>query len=280
MTYEERIRTAYPNLSKSFIRLADFILDSYIEAAFMTATELGHAVDVDATTVVRFAQQLGYGGYPDLLRDIRERVKGHLILKPGKNGRGSSVAGVVKTALQELRTVFGQAYLLLDVDKMDRLVEELAVRERVFILPDSLAQPAAYTLVNLLERGGINVNVTQTGPTDLARTVQIATSQDLLLAIEVVGDLPYIARTLVEAGKRDIATASIVGSAAIETTRMTDLVLATQAQPLPEIGMMLVNAVVYALGQALRWQYPNRFRETDQSIRELAARIRQPPEID
>ena len=77
MTYEERIREAYPHLSKSFARLADFILDSYLETAFMTATELGHAVNVDATTVVRFSQQLGYAGYPELLREIQQTTAWH-----------------------------------------------------------------------------------------------------------------------------------------------------------------------------------------------------------
>jgi DNA-binding MurR/RpiR family transcriptional regulator len=279
MDYEERIREAYPRLSKSFLRLADYILDSYIETAFMTATELGHAVDVDATTVVRFSQQLGYEGYPDLLKSIRERVKGHLILQPVQNDHNGSAASVVKTALQELRTVFGQAYLLLDVSQMEQLVDSIANAERVVLMPDALAQPAAYTLVNLLERGNISVTVAQTNLTDLARTVQVAEPGDLLLAIEVVGDLPYISRTLTAAAAKGIKTAAIVGSSAIETTRVTDIVLAAQAQPSPEIGMMLVNAVVYALGQTLRWQDPTRFLDVDQSIQELAAQIRTPAEI-
>ena len=61
-TYESRIRRARPGLSPSFIRLADFLLDSYAHAAFLTATELAHVLDVDPATVVRFSQQLGYRG--------------------------------------------------------------------------------------------------------------------------------------------------------------------------------------------------------------------------
>ena len=43
LTYEERIRHERPGMSKSFAKLADFLLDSYIEASFMTASELAHA---------------------------------------------------------------------------------------------------------------------------------------------------------------------------------------------------------------------------------------------
>ena len=91
MSYVSRIRTARPKMSKSFAKLADFLLDSYIEAAFMTATELAHAVDVDATTVVRFSQQLGYSGYPELLRDVREHVKRDLLIRPQESNITESV---------------------------------------------------------------------------------------------------------------------------------------------------------------------------------------------
>ena len=67
MTYEDRIRKERPGMSKSFAKLADFLLDSYIEAAFMTASELAHELNLDAATVVRFSQHLGYKGYPELL---------------------------------------------------------------------------------------------------------------------------------------------------------------------------------------------------------------------
>ena len=68
MSYEDRIRQARLGMSKSFAKLADFLLDSYIESAFMTASELAHTLDLDAATVVRFAQTLGYSGFPVMQR--------------------------------------------------------------------------------------------------------------------------------------------------------------------------------------------------------------------
>ena len=55
MAYEERIRQARPNMSKSFAKLADFLLDEYVDAAFLTATELAAKLDLDAVTVLRFS---------------------------------------------------------------------------------------------------------------------------------------------------------------------------------------------------------------------------------
>ncbi len=81
-TYEERIREVRGGLSPSFVRLADYLLNSYAEASFLTATELAHTLDLDPATVVRFAQRLGYPGYPELQREIRQKVKDQLLARP------------------------------------------------------------------------------------------------------------------------------------------------------------------------------------------------------
>ena len=73
--FREQIRKHYDHLSRSYRRVADFILSDYRTAAFMTAAALADAVDVDTTTVVRFAQRLGYPGFPELIEDIQEQVK-------------------------------------------------------------------------------------------------------------------------------------------------------------------------------------------------------------
>ncbi len=52
------------------------------KAALMTATELAHQVDVDAATVVRFAQRLGYDGFPQLQSEIKDKVKQDLLVRP------------------------------------------------------------------------------------------------------------------------------------------------------------------------------------------------------
>ena len=260
-------------MSKSFARLADFLLDSYVEAAFMTATELAHAVDVDATTVVRFSQQLGYDGYPELLRDMREHVKKDLLVRPRESQISDSVAGVVRHATEELSLALEQTRMLLDTDAVRDLMEKIALTRRVVVIPEGPAQPAAYNLVHMLEQGGFGVYVSRSGVTDLARTVFTATPQDLLLAIEVSGETPYIARALEQAQFRGIPTAAILGAASLASARAADVVLVAQPHPSTEVGIVTVNAVVYALARALRWRFRERFAGAQQAIEELSAII-------
>ena len=67
----ETVRRLYPELTRSQRKLADFIAASYREAAFMTAARLAAYLSLNEATVIRFAQRLGYAGYPDLIRDVR-----------------------------------------------------------------------------------------------------------------------------------------------------------------------------------------------------------------
>ena len=76
--FRDRIKAKYSDLSHSFRRLADFILQQQLDVALMTATELAQQMDVDAATVVRFAQALGYNGFREMIREIRGIVKEEL----------------------------------------------------------------------------------------------------------------------------------------------------------------------------------------------------------
>ena len=58
--------------SKGQKRIAAFITEHYDEAAFMTACKLGERVDVSESTVVRFATELGFAGYPQLQKAMQE----------------------------------------------------------------------------------------------------------------------------------------------------------------------------------------------------------------
>ena len=67
-----------PTFSKGQRVLARFVLDNYDKAAFMTASRLGAAVGVSESTVVRFAAELGFRGYPGMKKALQEVVRSRL----------------------------------------------------------------------------------------------------------------------------------------------------------------------------------------------------------
>ncbi|MDY5949254.1 MAG: MurR/RpiR family transcriptional regulator [Oscillospiraceae bacterium] len=76
--FHDKIDSIYPSLSKGHKRIADFIKTNYEKASFMTAANLGKAVGVSESTVVRFASHIGFEGYPELQQYLQEMVKSHL----------------------------------------------------------------------------------------------------------------------------------------------------------------------------------------------------------
>ena len=76
--FQSRIEAVYHGLSKGHKKIADFITNNYQKASFMTAANLGKTVGVSESTVVRFATNIGFDGYPELQKYLQEMVKSHL----------------------------------------------------------------------------------------------------------------------------------------------------------------------------------------------------------
>lgn len=76
--FNQKIEVIYKSLSKGHKKIADYITNNYEKASFMTAASLGKAVGVSESTVVRFASNIGFDGYPELQKYLQEMVKSHL----------------------------------------------------------------------------------------------------------------------------------------------------------------------------------------------------------
>lgn len=74
----QKINEKYAKMSKGQKKLADYIIENYDKAAFLTAAKLGAVVSVSESTVVRFAMNLGYQGYPDFQKALEEMVRNRL----------------------------------------------------------------------------------------------------------------------------------------------------------------------------------------------------------
>ena len=72
------IHDGYPKMSKGQKLLADYITDHYDKAVYLTASKLGSVVGVSESTVVRFAGELGYDGYPGLQRALEDMIRTRL----------------------------------------------------------------------------------------------------------------------------------------------------------------------------------------------------------
>ena len=132
----DKLTEQYPSFSKGQKLIADFILKHYDQAAFMTAAKLGEKVGVSESTVVRFAIEVGYDGYPKLQKALKDVVKSKLtsaqrleVLSTQINSE-SVLKTVLQSDLNKIRLTLEEA----DSDTFDAIVEELLAAKKIYIL--------------------------------------------------------------------------------------------------------------------------------------------------
>ncbi len=131
-----RIRTGRDAFSKGQKRIATFVLENSDKAAFMTASRLGQAVQVSESTVVRFAAELGYDGYPQMQQALQELIRGQLtsvqrIRASDERIRGvDTVAEVMQRDVDSIHAAIAQ----IDRQEFSRVAEMLTGAERIYIL--------------------------------------------------------------------------------------------------------------------------------------------------
>ena len=110
-------------------------LEHYDKAAFMTASRLGQTVEVSESTVVRFAAQLGYEGYPEMQRDLRELIRGKLtsiqrIQVSNDQMQGDLLTSVMQRDMDSLRTAIEQ----VDRGQFEQMVDKLLKAQHIYLL--------------------------------------------------------------------------------------------------------------------------------------------------
>ena len=150
-----------PTFSKGQKRIARYITDSYDKAAFMTANRLGKTVGVSESTVVRFAVDLGFDGYPSMQKAMREMVLNRLTsvqrIEVANNRFGDQdvVSMVLHSDMEKLR----QTSETISREEFNAAVDAILKAKRVYILGVRSVAPLANFLGHYLNYMFNNVHV-------------------------------------------------------------------------------------------------------------------------
>lgn len=131
-----KIQSELPGFSKGQKQIARFILEHYDKAAFMTASRLGVTVGVSESTVVRFATELGYDGYPHLQRALQEMIRNKLTSVQRMEVAGDRMGGrdVLQTVLHADTDMIRVTLYEIDRDAFQGAVDALMGAKRIYIL--------------------------------------------------------------------------------------------------------------------------------------------------
>ena len=122
--------------SKGQKRIASYVLQNYDKAAFMTASKLGKRVGVSESTVVRFAAELGYDGYPDMQRSLQKMIRNRLTtvqrieVTNDRLGDQDLLSMVLQSDIEKIRLTLEE----LDRESFDRAVDAIIAAKRIYII--------------------------------------------------------------------------------------------------------------------------------------------------
>ena len=130
------IEAASGGFSKGQKKIAGYILTNYDKAAFMTASKLAQFTEVSESTVVRFAAELGYDGYPEMRRALADIIRSRLTsvqrIKVAKDtiDSGDILTHVLSSDIDNIRYTMDKT----DSGDFSRAVDAIVGARHIYIL--------------------------------------------------------------------------------------------------------------------------------------------------
>lgn len=249
------IQTNFSRLSKGQKLIAVYIMNNYDKAAFMTASKLGEIVGVSESTVVRFANALGYSGYPSMQDALHELIKNKLTtvqrlsMSDDFSDKGTLLKKVLKSDIDNIRSTIEE----IDMTNFDKVIDSIFKAKRIYIIglrsSTSLASYLGFYLGLILD----NVRVVSFGMSDIFEQLLRVSDDDLVIGI----GFPRYSRKTLEAlryvKEQNCKIVGITDSTVSPIANMSDYTLIAKSNMASFVDslvapMSLINALIIAIG--------------------------------
>ena len=265
------LKSREASFSKGQRRIAQYILESYDKAAFMTANILGKTVGISESTVVRFAVELGYDGYPSMQKALQEMVVNRLTATQRIEVTNDRIGGknILSMVLQSDMEKLRQTGETVDKDAFEAAVNAVLGAERVYIIGVRSAAPLANFLGYYLNYMFQNVHVlTTSGAGEMFEKIVGVNSKDAVIAFSFPG---YSATTLKIAQYCRTTGATVIGVTDTKLSSLgqcSDHVLVAKSDMVSLVDSLVaplsvVNALIVAIAAKKEKELAKTFQELE-----------------
>ncbi|WMM26499.1 MurR/RpiR family transcriptional regulator [Tissierella sp. MB52-C2] len=266
----KNIQNSFNSLSKGQRLIAEFIINNYDKAAFMTAAALGEAVNVSESTVVRFANTLGYDGYRELQKELQELVKNKLttVQRLTMVNKYSSKESALKKVMEKDTANIEKTINEIEYGAFQEATDLILQAENVYILglrsSSFLAGYLGFYLNFLIKR----VAVITSGPNDVFEQLLKADSKDVIIGISY----PRYSKRTLEALEfckdKECKIISITDSLLSPASKYADIALIASSDMLSFVDslvapMSLINALIVTIGMEKRDDIQSSFEDLE-----------------
>ncbi|MDD4125046.1 MAG: MurR/RpiR family transcriptional regulator [Eubacteriales bacterium] len=266
----ERIKQYSAACSKGHRKIALYILENYINASYMTASNLAKEVGISESTVVRFAMDIGFEGYPELQAALKSMLKNKLTsierIAIASERMGDDVlTATLNAEIENLRSTLANT----DRDNFDSIVDMILYAKTVYIVGNRSSTSLAnfmYFYISLIF--------------DKVRLVQSVSGSDIFEQLFRIGEgdvvigitFPRYSKRTVDAmtfaHRSSAFTVAITDSDNSPIVPISDKVLYAKNEVSSFVDslvapMALINALVSALGQKKKKEVSKNFEKLE-----------------
>ena len=265
---EEKI----PTLSKGHRRIATYIVEHYDKAAYMTAAKLGSQVGISESTVVRFADELGFDGYPALQHSLQEIVRNKLTtlqrmeITSDRIGNNDILDKVVQSDIEKIRITLDR----INHDHFNTAIDAIVNAENIYILgmrsSSSLASFMAFYF-NLIFDNARCVNMS--GGSETLEQVMRISNKDVLIGIS----FPRYSKRSINAVKyaksQGAHVVAITDSNISPIATYADSLLLAESDMASFVDSLvaplsIINAIIVATGMKKKEEVANTFTKLEE----------------
>ena len=268
----KEIESRFNGFSKGQKSIARYILEHYEKAAYMTAAKLGALVEVSESTVVRFANELGFDGYPALQVALRELVRTNLTsfqrieVSDSIIGDKNVLEQVLLSDAEKLRRTLDS----IDRDAFDAAVDKIINANRIYIIGVRSSATLAGFLHYNLQMAFDNLTLVQTtSGNEMLEQIMHIGKGDVMIAIS----FPRYSKRIIKAvefAKRN--GADVVALTDRETSpiaREADQLLTANSDMASFVDSLvaplsIINAIVVAVGKKKREELTARLKRLEE----------------
>ncbi|MBQ6893717.1 MAG: MurR/RpiR family transcriptional regulator [Clostridia bacterium] len=182
----KEIEELIPTFSKGQKTIANYLINNYDKAAYLTASKLGKEVGVSESTVVRFAIELGFDGYPGLQHSLQEIIRTRLTTKQRmvvantRIGNGDILRNVLESDIDNIRRTMDE----IDHDAFNEAVQKIIAAKNIYIIGMRSSSALASFLTHYFRLMFDNVRMVQsTSGSEVFEQILRIDQDDVMIAI-------------------------------------------------------------------------------------------------
>ena len=268
----EQIRLSFPKMSKSHKLIASYILEKSEKAAYLTATKLGASVGVSESTVVRFAIEIGFSGYPDFQSELQKSLRSKLTavqridVADSLIGEKNIQHSVISADISNLKA----SLLGLDDMSFDRAVETICSAKNIYIIGKRSSNMLADFMNHYFRYIFDNVHLVSSNSTsEMFEEIFRISDKDVLIAISYPRYSKRTKNAAEFAKKRRAKVIALTDSDLAPITAFADIKLFARSDMASFVDSLvaplsIINALIVALGRKRRANVQKTFDDLEQ----------------